>query len=158
MHTSKKKKYKWTLVSINKCHQWVRVCCMKHSTLYVHCFVTRIVSLLFTFQSLAVRKCKLHTDRQCRSNLKQRAVHLNSVMIVLWANDGGVCVCVYRWPDCSTISPSLPFWMSAPVQWVWMWRIISTATAGRYEPITHHTELILYISDKHLHLCTIVQY
>lgn len=50
-----------------------------------------------------------------------------------------MCLFLYRWPDCSTTSPSLPFWMSAPVPWVWMWRIISTATAGRYDPTTHHT-------------------
>lgn len=44
---------------------------------------------------------------------------------------------ICRWPGSSTTNPSLPFLTSAPVQWVWMWRISSTATAGRYVPQIH---------------------
>lgn len=37
-----------------------------------------------------------------------------------------------RWLDCSTINPSLPFWMNVRVPLVLMWRDTSTAIVGKY--------------------------
>lgn len=58
----------------------------------------------------------------CVSNLYHVSTFHLKIIILVLADDDIVDVFMYlhRWPDCFTTSPSLPFWTSAPVQWVWM--------------------------------------